>query len=294
MTYTQLWHRLTAIYDQDEAKAIARWVLDVRFGLSMTDILCGKDTQLSADHQQELEEIAQRLEKAEPVQYVLGVADFCGRQVHVGPGVLIPRPETAELCQTIIGTVSSMSRPLRILDIGTGSGCIAITLALDIPGSRVMAWDISPQAVETARRNARRLGAQVEVEEFNALGAGGVPCLTPCLERDDRTNLPQWDVIVSNPPYVFYDEREEMTPSVLQHEPHEALFAPDDNPWMLYNSIARYASQTLRPQGMLFLETNPRMAEQLAIDVMAHLGSGTVAACDDTYGRKRFIIAQKD
>ena len=101
MTYEDSWHRLSSLYDADEAKAIVRWVLDVRFGLSFTDILCGKVSELSADDQEELEKIMLRLEKGEPVQYVIGVADFCGRQFHVAPGVLIPRPETAELCRWI-------------------------------------------------------------------------------------------------------------------------------------------------------------------------------------------------
>ena len=133
MEYEELWHRLTPLYDAGEAKAIVRWVLDVRFGMSWTDILCGKVTELSAHDQTELEKIMQRLEKGEPVQYIIGVADFCGRQFHVAPGVLIPRPETAELCRLILATEShGQTRNIRedpchsdanILDIGTGSGC---------------------------------------------------------------------------------------------------------------------------------------------------------------------------
>ena len=133
MSYEELWHRLTHIYDAGEAKAIVRWVLDVRFGLSWADILCGKVTQLSANDQTELEKTILRLEKGEPVQYILGVTDFCGRQFHVAPGVLIPRPETAELCRWITQETevrSQASGHFTILDIGTGSGCISITLTL--------------------------------------------------------------------------------------------------------------------------------------------------------------------
>lgn len=303
MTYRQLWHPLTSVYDEQEARAVARLVLELRFGLTMTDIVMGREQTLP---EEELSAIRSRLLTGEPVQYVLGEAAFCGRTLHVDPGVLIPRPETETLCRTVVETAEALQRifskartksrprPLRILDIGTGSGCIAVTLALDIAQAEVMAWDISPKAVATARENALWLGARVAVTEYNALSAGDAPALSPCLQRDSRTNLPQWDIIVSNPPYVFYDERETMAPGVLQHEPQEALFAPDDNPWMLYHSIARYAAQTLRPQGMLFLETNPRMADQLALDVLAAIGSGSVTIQEDDYGKQRFVIAQKN
>ena len=139
MTYETLCHRLTTCYDAGEAKAIVRWVLDVRFGLSLADILCGKVTQLSADDQAELEKIMRRLEKGEPVQYIIGVADFAGRQFHVAPGVLIPRPETAELCGWVVSEAKHTS---KLLDIGTGSGCIAITLAAELSHAHVSAWDI--------------------------------------------------------------------------------------------------------------------------------------------------------
>ena len=136
MTYETLCHRLTTCYDAGEAKALVRWVLDVRFGMSLTDILCGKVTQLSADDQAELEKIMQRLESGEPVQYIIGVADFAGRQFQVAPGVLIPRPETAELCEWIISS-EKRDKKCRLLDIGTGSGCIAITLAAALPQAQV-------------------------------------------------------------------------------------------------------------------------------------------------------------
>ena len=149
MTYETLCHRLTTCYDAGEAKALVRWVLDVRFGLSLADILCGKVTQLSADDQAELEKIMQRLEKGEPVQYIIGVADFAGRQFHVAPGVLIPRPETAELCGWVISKAKHAS---QLLDIGTGSGCIAITLAAALPHAQISA---DSSARSSSRRSAR-------------------------------------------------------------------------------------------------------------------------------------------
>ena len=193
MEYEELWHRLIPLYEADEAKAIVRWVLDVRFGLSWADILCGKVTELSANDQTELEKIMLRLEKGEPVQYIIGVADFCGRQFHVEPGVLIPRPETAELCRMIVedercrstsGRLLSKGRKKEegeytILDIGTGSGCIAITLALEMRETKVTAWDISDDALRIASENASRLGAQVTFEQCDALNISLTSHLSP-------------------------------------------------------------------------------------------------------------------
>lgn len=139
MTYEALWKRLTPLYEAGEAKAIARWMLDVRFGLTMADILCGKVEELSEAAQAELKAMTARLAEGEPVQYVVGKADFCGRQFRVAPGVLIPRPETAELCQWIIADHTPLPSPCEVLDIGTGSGCIAITLAAELPDSKVTA-----------------------------------------------------------------------------------------------------------------------------------------------------------
>ena len=171
MNYEDLWHRLTSVYDTGEAKAIVRWVMDVRFGLSLADILCGKVAELSADDQSQLESIMHRLEKGEPVQYILGTVDFCGRQFHVEPGVLIPRPETAELCQWIVEERGKreVEGEYQILDVGTGSGCIAITLALEMPEAKMMAWDISDDALCIARQNAKALGANVIFEKQDIL-----------------------------------------------------------------------------------------------------------------------------
>ena len=164
MTYEELWHRLTPLYEPGEAKAIVRLLLDECYGLSWADVLGGKVTELSANDQTELKKIMLRLEKGEPIQYIIGVADFCGRQFHVEPGVLIPRPETAELCQLILATEShGQTRNIReipchsdtnILDIGTGSGCIAITLALELPEAKVTAWDISDEALRIGLVNS--------------------------------------------------------------------------------------------------------------------------------------------
>lgn len=285
MNYEELCQRLCKIYDAGEAKALVRWVLDVRFGLSMTDIYCGKVTQLSANDQAELEKIMQRLENAEPVQYILGVADFCGRQFYVAPGVLIPRPETAELCHLIgkkvkekFAEVKGELKGCSVLDIGTGSGCIAITLALDIPNSHVTAWDISEDALAIARHNAQKLGANVNFEKRDALA----------LEAETG----RWDVIVSNPPYICRREADEMEENVLKYEPDTALFVPDDDPLLFYRHIMNYAVSALKQGGRLYYEINPIYADSI-VDSLQALGFVDVAKNDDQYGKARFIKATK-
>ena len=277
MNYEQLCQRLCNVYDTGEAKAIVRWVLDVRFGLSTADIYCGKVTQLSPNDQAELEKIMQRLEKAEPVQYVvqyvLGVADFCGRQFHVAPGVLIPRPETAELCHLI-----AEDGGRDILDIGTGSGCIAITLALDIADAKVTAWDISDDALRIAKGNAKDLGVNVSFEHRDALN----------LSHTSQS----WDVIVSNPPYICRKESDEMEDNVLKYEPDTALFVPDEDPLLFYRHIMNYAASALKQNGRLYFEINPIYADSIAVQLQ-QTGFVDILKITDQFGKNRFIKACK-
>ena len=276
MTYNDMWRQLTQVYDKGEAQAIARMVYEIRFGLTLSDIYIGKDTQLSLDCQKEVEEITKRLIEHEPVQYVLGVADFCGRQYHVEPGILIPRPETEHLCRLITKHVAIGSPNRTILDIGTGSGCIAITLALDIPGAQVTAWDISPIALRVAKGNAEQLGAQVNVVENDML-------------QQTYQVAPQWDLIVSNPPYICDSEAEQMEANVLDYEPEIALFVPDDDPLQFYVPIMNYAQSALHLGGELWLETNP-LYEEIIEERLLELGFN-VTAHDDQFGKTRFIQA---
>ena len=274
MTYEQLWHRLTPIYEAGEAKAIVRNVLEMQFHLSFAEILCGKVTELSADNQAELEKIMVRLEKSEPMQYVLGTAFFYGRPFHVDPGVLIPRPETTELCQWIIEAPKEGS----ILDIGTGSGCIAITLAIELPQSHVSAWDISEEALTIAKANASTLNAHVNFEKQDALAP----------HIDER----KWDIIVSNPPYIEPKEREEMEKNVLEYEPAIALFAPESNPIAFYQSIGNYAAKTLLPGGLLYFELNPLTAN--AVDsYLESIGFKDIEYREDQFHKQRFLKAKK-
>ncbi len=277
MTYETLWHSLLSIYDEGEAKAVVRYVLDVRFGLSLSDILCGKVTQLSSDDQAELEKLMHRLINGEPVQYVVGVTDFCGRQFHVESGVLIPRPETAELCQ-MIKEDSPLTNSYSVLDIGTGSGCIAITLSLEIPKSQVSAWDISEDALRIAKRNACSAGASIDFERRDILQA--------------QTDVGRWDIIVSNPPYICYHEKAAMERNVLDYEPHQALFVPDDDPLLFYRIIANYAMNSLRAGGRLYFELNPIYADETA-KLVDSIGFIDVSLHADQFGKQRFLKAIK-
>ena len=371
MTYNQLWKRLTAIYNEREAQAIVRTVLDALFGMSLTDICLGKVTQLSADDTTRLEKIMQRLEKSEPVQYVLGAGWFAGRLFDVAPGVLIPRPETEDLVKWACDEAKEkekednskeergkeekdiskkgeatqkeeqpLSSPLKeeeeglrkgkdasqkeeqplssllkeekeglrkgkdaskkeeqplssllksnkevsekgeevphpsILDIGTGSGCIAITVALALPQARVTAWDISTDALAIAAGNAHRLGASVRFEHQDALTA-----------PDDEA---RWDVIVSNPPYICDRERADMSDNVLSYEPELALFVPDSDPLLFYRAIARYASKALKPGGRLLFETNTAYVHEVA-QAMANEGFTAIEVRNDCFGKPRMV-----
>lgn len=275
MEYVELWKRLVPLYDAGEAKAVVRWVLERAFGMTTADVLCGKVTQLSADDQRKLQQMMLRLEKAEPVQYVLGETFFLGRRFGVERGVLIPRPETEELCGWVLSTMGG-TRGLRVLDIGTGSGCIAITLAKELVEAHVEAWDLSATALAVAGENARRCEASVVLHRQDALQP-----------PDDKGC---WDVIVSNPPYVGESERRLMHSNVVDYEPHEALFVSEDDPLLFYRAIATYASTALRRGGRLFFEINPRFADNLSA-MMGQLGFIHIETRDDAFGRRRFIQA---
>ena len=274
MEYRELWLRLTPLYDEGEARAIVRWVLELAFGMTTADILSGKITQLSADDHHKLEKMMARLEKAEPVQYVLGEAVFHGRSFKVERGALIPRPETEELCDWVLSSCGD-AVPCRALDIGTGSGCIAITLAKEM-AAEVEAWDVSETALALAEDNARRLGADVRFRRQDAL--------KPPLDSE------RWEVIVSNPPYVGESERTDMHPNVLRYEPEEALFVSEDDPLLFYRAIADYATEALCHGGRLFFEINPRFASQLTTMLDQHHFT-QIAMRNDAFGRCRFMQA---
>lgn len=278
MTYEEIWHRLAVVYSDGEAKAQARMLLEDKFGLSLADILCGGVGQLSADDTMWLERAVARIEQMEPIQYVLGEAWFCGRSFIVDESVLIPRPETEWLVERAGEVVSAMdvSSP-RILDIGTGSGCIAVSLKKALPDAYVEAWDISEAALAIAMKNAKTLGADVAFRLRDALAAKDIDDPIQC----------KWDIIVSNPPYICDSERKDMEANVLEHEPATALFVPDADPLLFYKAIADYGKETLSQNGHLLFECNTRYAQATA-EMMQEVGYEKTEVADDRFGKPRF------
>lgn len=263
-----LYSRLSQ-YDVSEARSIVRLLLMDTFGLTLTDICGGALNALTEAEQRFLEELMVRLEEGEPVQYVTGKAFFCNREFRVRPGCLIPRPETEELCQWII-TEANNARD--ILDIGTGSGCIAITLKACLPDADITAWDISCEALEIAQENAEinRTDVRFAIQDT----------LSP---PDD---IDRWDIIVSNPPYICQKEADTMERNVLDYEPQQALFVPDKDALLFYNSIIRYAVKALKPDGILFFEINPIYAHEVKAAMEAH-GFNDVCIRKDMNDKKR-------
>lgn len=297
MTYHDICQRLTPLYGPQEAKAMTRMLLEDLFSLSFADILCGATEHLSDADTLRLQQSVARLLDAEPLQYVTGTAFFCGHPFHVAPGVLIPRPETEWIVDTAVNLV--MSSAPRILDIGTGSGCIAtsISLALADRHCHTEAWDISEDALRIAADNAERLGADVKFRRHDALrleedfpaeeNQGGAEALS-----DTNAAAESWNIIVSNPPYICNREAADMHANVLRHEPHLALFVPDTDPLLFYRAIARYAMRSLRKGGWLLFECNMLYAHDTA-QMASDMGFATSVVEDDCFGKPRFVKAQK-
>ena len=297
MTYHDICQRLTPLYGPQEAKAMTRMLLEDLFSLSFADILCGATEHLSDADTLRLQQSVARLLDSEPLQYVTGTAFFCGHPFHVAPGVLIPRPETEWIVDTAVNLVTS-SAP-RILDIGTGSGCIAISISLALADRHchTEAWDISEDALRIATDNAERLGAEVKFRRRDALrleedfpaeeNQGGAEVLIA-----DNASSASWDIIVSNPPYICNREAADMHANVLRHEPHLALFVPDTDTLLFYRAIARYAMRSLRKGGWLLFECNTLYAHDTA-RMASDMGFATSVVEDDCFGKPRFVKAQK-
>lgn len=278
MNLNDLAKKLTKNYDIQEARSIVRLLLSDYFNISLTDICCGALERLSPENLQNLNTAIKRLEDGEPIQYIIGKSNFCDREFHVEPGVLIPRPETEELCDIITKACTNNKHP-QILDIGTGSGCIAVTLALNLPHSTVSAWDISDDALRIAKLNAKNNGAEINFEKKDILN-------NTTATKDDS-----FDIIVSNPPYICRKEAADMEKHVLDHEPHLALFVPDDDPLLFYRAITKFAIHSLNKNGKLFFEINPIYAND-TIEMMTSFGFKKTRIIQDSFGKNRFAYGE--
>jgi len=254
-----------------EKRAIVHWILENRLGLSRSQILIGTPVRAAyADFTPEI----QRLNQGEPLQYILGYSEFLGRRFEVSAAVLIPRPETELMIEIALETLTPLQGP-RIWDIGTGSGCIAVTLALELKNARVYGSDVSKAALEVARGNAARFGADVEFVQHNIL--------------EDPVSLEQLDAIVSNPPYIRSSERSGMSSSVTGHEPETALFVPDEDPLLFHRVIADKSLKALNHGGLLVLEINEALGPASAA-ALSRSGFQDVAIRKDLDGKDRFVF----
>ena len=278
---TYIHQKLAGSYPKGEIQGFTRLIMEQVCGLQPYQLLLGKGTEISDAEKQRIEEIVGRLQKAEPIQYILGEADFGALRFEVTPAVLIPRPETAELVEQICQDHPASGRPTapwRILDAGTGSGCIAISLAYRL-GARasVTALDISPEALAVARRNATR--HQVSLHWIQA-----------DLLQERLPDASCWDLIVSNPPYICHREAAEMERNVLDYEPHLALFVPDDDPLLFYRTITHMARRMLREGGALYFEINRAYGKEM-LAMMAEEGFCEMEVHKDQFGNERMMKA---
>ena len=246
--FQHLRRALTAVFDEREARAVALLVLEDAFGVSRTDVYADKVRKFSEEEMRRLDNILQRLCNSEPVQYVLGYADFCGLRLAVSPATLIPRPETEELVDWV--AAEAAENPCRLLDVGTGSGCIAIALAHRLPQVAVEAWDVSDEALAMARKNAESHGVDV--------------AFTCCDLLQHSAAAGPFEAIVSNPPYVCEREKADMADHVLLHEPHLALFVPDEDPLRFYRALADLGQRSLVAGGSVYMELNETYGAETA------------------------------
>ena len=277
---------LQGFYPPDECRALAWWVAEETTGLSRTQIITGcKDTKIIPN----IEIILQRLQKKEPIQYIFGHTLWRGIDLQLSPATLIPRPETAELVDFITRDLATKAPSLvgrdgvgpAVLDIGTGSGCIAIALKQQQPAWNVYGLDISEEAIAIARGNAERNHTSIQFAQCDILRQ--TPLLT-----DKNGKKVTFQIVVSNPPYIAEREKAQMDTSVLDYEPHSALFVPDQDPLLFYRRIAE-----LRLAPYLYFELNEAYAQQTA-DMLQLMGYQDIILKNDSYGKPRILAARTD
>ena len=264
-------------YPDSEALALAKMLLVEVFGFSTLELYGGKDKEFSEKHRSVLAEMIRRLQKNEPIQYIIGIESFCGLTFEVDPNVLIPRPETQELVSWIVEECQK-EEAIRILDIGTGSGCIPVSLAKQLPRAEVESWDISEGALEVASRNCERNEVKVLLRRKDVLNAAPEGVF--------------YDVIVSNPPYIADREKVDMEANVLDWEPSLALFVPDDDPLLFYRKIAQLGCEMLKEGGSLYFEINRAYGQETSL-MLSELGYNQIELKKDSWGNDRMIKAKR-
>ena len=287
---SQISSQLQTAYPEDEARSLAWWIAEELTGKSRTELQFGcKDTAFSPIMQEKSQEIISRLLHFEPIQYIFGHTLWCGLDLLVTPATLIPRPETAELIERINVQMVN-DQMVNVLDVGTGSGCIAIALKKAHPSWSVTGIDISPEAIAIARENARRNKVEVNFQVTDIFSDQ----MTKYLNKWYVVNDPMVNIVVSNPPYICESEKSSMRPNVLNFEPYSALFVPDSDPLLFYRRIAELFSLPLEGKGRergLFFEINEAFGPQLSA-MLDSLGYTDIQIHKDIYGKDRIIEAR--
>lgn len=268
---------LQGLYPETEIKSFSYLIIERLTGFSRTEILINKNTLFSDEQRNVIESFIGKLKKFVPIQYILGETEFYGLRFSVNESVLIPRPETEELVDWI-RSENNRDKNLQILDIGTGSGCIAISLKHECPKATVDAFDISETALETATSNANRNSLEVNFSKVDILNA-------PDFDK-------KWDIIVSNPPYVLENEKSQMHSNVLEYEPHLALFVPDNDPLLFYRKIALFAQKHLTDNGKLYFEINREYGKE-TVEMLSELGFQDIELRKDISGNDRMVRGEK-
>ncbi|MDD6020376.1 MAG: peptide chain release factor N(5)-glutamine methyltransferase [bacterium] len=266
---------LAAAYPEGEVRAFVRILFEEWMHYSTVDIYMRADSEVPPFMVEKMHHAVQRLLRHEPIQHIVGVAHFHGHRFAVSKHTLIPRPETEQLVDMIVDRNQDVP-DLCVLDIGTGSGCIACSLARALRFAEVHAFDISQPALDLAAENARNLGVKVAFHHVDILNAVPQP--------------QQFHIIVSNPPYICMHEQQLMEDNVLRYEPHSALFVPDNDPLLFYRAIARYASVALKPGGKLYFEINAAYGNDTA-NLLSNFHFADIEVARDFYGRDRFVSA---
>lgn len=267
---------LQGIYAPNEIQSFAYLIIENVCGMSRTEIIVNKNTIFSDANRQKMNSFVEKLKNNMPIQYILGKSYFYNAEFNVTPAVLIPRPETEELVDWVVADMRKMDRP-RILDIGTGSGCIAISIKKALPNAPVSAFDISEEALAIALENASANNVCVDFQKIDILKA--------------EKQTTKWNCIVSNPPYIPLLEKAEILPNVLNHEPHLALFVPNDDPLLFYRKIAIFATKHLEPGGCLYFEIH-RSKGADCVAMLQNMGFKNIQLRKDIFANDRMIKAE--
>jgi len=276
-----LHQKLDPLYPAAEIGSFSRLLLCKLAQMSSVQIYSDKDRNFNDDTLAKLTSAIDRLSNKEPIQYILGETEFYGLTFNVKPGVLIPRPETEELVSMIAVDFQHIERCINILDIGTGSGCIAVSLAKELPSAFVSAWDVSTDALLVAKENAKRNQVNVQFEKNDILTH------TPSAQEKGT-----WDLIVSNPPYVTRSEASVMDANVLDYEPHLALFVENADPLLFYRTITDLAIDLLKPAGSIYFEINSHLGHE-TLELIQTYPFKEVILLQDLSGKDRFIRAKR-